>query len=106
MLGSHRKRRRLSNLSQDESSCGDGRIARVGTGASPVQAEQSSAAAGIHNNSGFAPLFSLRDRLAFSNLLPPHRVVQPFLVKQLRVPSKFNDASTLQHVDSVGVHHR
>src|ERR1700674_1647913 len=82
------------------------RNARVGTGASPVQAEQSSAAAGSHNNSGFVPSLPLRDRLAFANLLPPHRVIQTFLVEQLRVPSKFNDAATLQHVDSVGVHHR
>src|SRR5258708_34839059 len=52
------------------------------------------------------PLFPLRDRLALAHLLPPHRVVQTFLLEQLRVPSKFNDASTSQHIDSVGVHPR
>src|ERR1700730_3176728 len=51
-------------------------------------------------------LLPLRDRFAFANLLPPHRVIQAFLLKQLRVPSKFNNASALQHVDSVGMHHR
>src|SRR6266404_7216539 len=88
------------------------RNARVGTGASPVRVE--TAALGCpsraklgscpcsHNNSGFAPSFPLRNRLALTNLLPPHRVVQPFLVEQLRVPSKFDDAATLQYVDSVG----
>ena len=52
------------------------------------------------------PLLRLCNGLAFANLLPPHRVVQTFLVEQLGMPSKFHDASTLQHVDTVGVHHR
>src|SRR5437016_14314972 len=90
------------------------RYARVGMGArepalSEVEGYKPNKARQLpvpHSNSGFVPLLSRCDRLAFANLLPPHRVVQTFLIKQLRVPSKFNDASTLQHVNSVGVHHR
>src|SRR6266446_4560114 len=71
-------------------------------GSKPSKARQLCAARATLN---FVPLFPLRDRLAFANLLPPHRIVESLLIEQLRVPSKFDDASTLQHIDSVGVHY-
>src|SRR6266436_8440945 len=86
---------------------GDGRLDEPALseveGSKPSKARQLCAARATLN---FVPLLPLRNGLALANLLPPHRVVQAFLVEQLRVPSKFDDASTLQYVDSVGVHHR
>src|SRR6266550_2709252 len=43
--------------------------------------------------------------LALTDLLAPHGVVQALLVEQLRVASKFDDASPFEHKDAIGVHY-
>src|SRR4051812_27610374 len=47
-----------------------------------------------------------RHGAAFTNLLPPHRVVKTFLLEQLLVCPELDDASTLEDVDAIGVHDR
>jgi hypothetical protein len=55
---------------------------------------------------GTNPTLSYADQLGaatLADLLPPHRVVQPFLLDQFLMPSGFDDAAALEDVDAVGV---
>src|SRR5258706_14732152 len=45
-------------------------------------------------------------RFPFANLLPPHRVVETFLVEQLRVASSLDDATAFEDEDAISVHDR
>ena len=47
----------------------------------PVQAERSSAVAVTATTLELLESLRLRNRLAFANLLPPHRVIQAFSIK-------------------------
>src|SRR5579862_1085683 len=40
----------------------------------------------------------------FANLLPPHGVVQTFLVEKFGVTSRLHDPPPLEHVDAIRVH--
>src|SRR5258708_28807442 len=46
------------------------------------------------------------DAARLANLLTPHRVVQPLLIDQLVVPTRFDDAAALEDVDAVRVQDR
>src|SRR3954466_9399339 len=43
---------------------------------------------------------------ALADLLPPHRVIEPFPVDQFLMPSGLDNPAALEHVDAVGVQDR